>query len=490
MKRSISFNIIQYYLFFAVVLTVIIAFTNPTIAEESVLFLGINFLLFFIFKKEIFFKIPVFFFTATFFGGFIFRTYSITNNVLSYRYYRHYPLEDLGIIETALQDSLFGFILILLGYCSVTLIRERRSRVIDTRYSSTFLKNTKLILFVVLILTLVKLFLHLGLGIGQKGIKSTQFTGFLFIIRLIPRELPFIILTIYFLKYRQFLSYGRIVHLCILAFLVVLSVLATGSKTFILNFGLAVVVYAIYYSKRINLQSFVVFTLIAGALITFSFVFSDIIRYQVFRHNASTSEMFELTWFALQNIDLHEILGAVSSRFSGLDGQILLEQDSVQELNVDWDKLYPVYDPLNILYKIIDDIIPFTFVRLSNLPSSGQAVGMYVFHYSSDDAAFAGSLGLFGSVEMISKSNPYIYSGLLIAAGILVGLYFRAVRLIADPELKFILYFFGCFLILHTTISGNFDLLFSQFIIKIVLLLFYGFIVLILRNILKKNHTI
>jgi hypothetical protein len=180
-------------------------------------------------------------------------------------------------------------------------------------------------------------------------------------------------------------------------------------------------------------------------------------------------------------------MGDVSGRFSGLDGQVLLEQDSQSALGVDWSGLEAVYRPSNIAKQIIDNMLPVPGWGLTDLPSTGQAVGYYILKYTENDAAFGGALGLYGSVKIISGYNMLLYYAMLILWGIFVGGYFIMIRWIKNQDIRFIMYFFGCYLILQIAISGNFDLVLALFFIQTILLLFYGLVVLLLHNVVKIN---
>lgn len=479
------YSIYQYYLFILTAISIFIAYSTPILATEVLVYLCLNFILLKVYDKNSYFKIPLFFFLATIFGGIVFRAFTIYNNMESYRYYLYYPLKEDRIIELALQNSLIGAFIIIIGFSLITLGKPKKKYAVDWRYSLNFIKNKNLIIIMLFFLVGLKLFIHLGLGLGQKGIKPTGNFMFLPLIRLIPPELPFVVVSLFLLKYNKFLTWIQKRIFYLLGILSILSVAATGGKTFVINFALCFSVYYLYTNKKIKVSHFTIISIVGFFVLTFSIVISSIIRYELFRKNTGLAEAFDLAVFALQTVEPYDILGHISMRFSGLDGQILLEQSTFQKLGVDWTNLYPVYQPSNILIKIFDNVLPINSIRVSKLPSMGVAVGKYVLNYEDSDAAFGGALGLFGSVKLISQFTSSVYYLLLLAWGMLMGWYFNFINEVQDSELKFILYFFGTFMVLHMSISGNFDLLFSVFIIKVVLLLIYSFIILILRKIIK-----
>lgn len=486
-----SFTFERYYHIVILIVSLIILIDNSFFWNEICLFLLINSLSLFVVRKKHYYKIPLIFLLGTFFGGVVFRSYMIYSSTISYRYFIKHGLDNVDIIETALQDAIVGLALIVLGYIMVALFAKQRkstaSNTSNTIKLPALVSNFYLIISVLLVLIGIKLFIHLGLGIGLKTIRPTSYIGFLFLLRLIPDELPFVILVLYFFKYGNLLSFYKKLFLITIGGAMAFAILVTGSKVFVLYFGLSAAVYAFYMNYKIKLRTFLIVSSVAVLLVGVSFILAEFVKFNVNKNEISISEGSQIFAEVVAEVDPYLLLGQVSMRFSGMDGQILLFQSKEENLSVDWENLEKSYYPSTIAANILEALIPG--INFTNIPFSGQAIGFYVLNYKpGSKQVFAGALGLFGSIKMITRSNQLLYYLILVLWGVITGFYFMLISKIKNTDIIFVLFFFGCFLVLNNTISGNFDTLLGKFIVKIVLLFFYTFLVLILRDIFRTKN--
>ncbi len=115
----------------------------------------------------------------------------------------------------------------------------------------------------------------------------------------------------------------------------------------------------------------------------------------------------------------------------------------------------------------LTNIIPK--VSFISTPASGKVISETVVG-KPEDVSHAGSLGLFASVYFMSGSYFFLFNLIL---GALLAFYFIYARKIKNLDLQFIIYFLGCFFIMRTVLSGNFDVVLGEFIPKWALLYFY-----------------
>jgi hypothetical protein len=159
----------------------------------------------------------------------------------------------------------------------------------------------------------------------------------------------------------------------------------------------------------------------------------------------------------------------------GLDGQIASYIISNQTNFNTKNLLEKSFSIQQIFLHTLTNIIPK--IQFTNQPSSGKIVSENIVGFSAEKK-HGGSLGLFAAVYFMTGHFFFIFN---IALGIVLAFYFIFTRRVKNDDLRFILYFMGCYFILRLMLSGNFDVILGEFVIEWILLYIYIKFIMVLK---------
>jgi len=157
----------------------------------------------------------------------------------------------------------------------------------------------------------------------------------------------------------------------------------------------------------------------------------------------------------------------ITKRMMGLDGQIAAYIISDQQNENAKYNIENAFTTKEITLHTLNNIFPK--VTFTNEPGSGKVVSENIVGLP-EEVLHAGSLGLFAAVFFISGPYFIIFNFIL---GVALAFYFIYARRIKNEDLRFVLFFIGCFFVLRIILSGNFDTVLGDFIPKLILLFVY-----------------
>lgn len=421
---------------------------------------------------NLFYIIPLLLIIGSIFISYFIRPFILYQDPTIFMFYDKVPILKHDL-DQVMWDILISAFCVICGYIAVTKPFDQKKKLLNQRQSIFVLKYFLVILFLLVALMGLKLFLFFGLGIGLKGEKITSPLAFL--ARFIPVDLIYAVIGLYFFKYGKILYFKSKV---ILAFIILgfsFAILVTGSKSFILVFAFCYGVYLLFNDVRIKIGQF--FLLAIGGFILFvvSFVAAGAIKFA-----AVTGQDYAFVFnFALQllgEVKMIDIFGDITARFIGMDGYLIINK-FFETNNPNLQDLQNVFSISETFYRSIDMTIPM--VKSASTLSDGVAIGRFVHGYPPS-YAFSGAVGLFASLQLMFGSL-HLLGKFLFGAGI--GLFFVSIRKVRDSDMQFILYTFGGYFTLFSTMSGNFDFTLSLLYIKVILLFAYVVLVRYLQPI-------
>jgi hypothetical protein len=393
--------------------------------------------------------------------------------IFSYRDQFNIGIEDM---DRSIRDNLEGTILLSFGFLTTVFLGEKLVRPVKIAPAQFLLSYKTPLMVVMLALILLYAFLLFGLGIGHKGEKVSSSLAFL--ARLIPRDLIFGVAFIYLVKYRKQLSFSFTALIVVSISLFSLTILATGSKSFVAILGFAFGTWLIFNKVKVPLLYFLLLAVSGFALISLSFVLASSVKVS-YKLGLDSSTFFFLAWNMLLQTPITTFMEDITSRFIGFDGTIV-----VNKVYADWhtnfvDKLEEAFSLKEVIYKTLGGLVPN--LKLSSTVASGVAVGRYI-QKLPDELAYAGAVGIIGGFKIM---NLALYKVLLFVSGVIIGLYSILCSRVRDADLSFILSFFMTYSVLFYIMSGNLDLILTLFMTKIVLLFFYIYASQLLNSMLS-----
>lgn len=242
------------------------------------------------------------------------------------------------------------------------------------------------------------------------------------------------------------------------------SLFVTGSKAFIAMFALCFFFDFIYRNRSIKLSTFVVSAVSGFVVLGFSFIMSAAVKFSA--QKDINSIFNKAKYFASSETTL-TVANEITKRMMGLDGQIagyLISQQSDENVK---SVIKESFSGREIILHTLTNIIPK--VNFTSTPTSGKLISQHIVGLPQE-VSHAGSLGLYASVYFMA--GPYFFLFHL-ALGAVIALYFMYNRQISNYDLRFVMYFLGCYFIIRTVLSGNFDVVLGEFIPKWILLYCY-----------------
>lgn len=478
-----KYSLLKYYFAILGVTVFLALFLMPELRWHYLSFGLLNVVTFYALSEKRYFQIPALFIFGTFFLAYYVRPFILTFHPEFYMYDKVFPIRDLAVMVSASNSVLSHILPFLAGFLLFAVFRSPKRYYLSDNKTNEFFYNKNQIFLVLFVFLIVKLFLHLGLGVGLKGVKNTSSLAFL--LRLIPRDLPFIVIALFFLKYRKDLNLVYSVLLWVLLIGFVISVLVTGSKTFIMIFGLVYITYLLYTNKKIILSRFILLVAVVALILPLSFISSLVIKSGIKSNNLSISTVIEASSYYYNTIDQAILIDQVTRRMAGFDGQIAAEIFSNEQNTNNFEQLQKSFLPKEVFLKIVEGMVPF--VDIAKTPSLGVSVGYFVLQFDPDSSSFAGALGFFPSIKLIAQNKMLLNIFILFLFGALISIYFSKIRNIQNSDLHFILFYSGCYLIMHTLLSGNLDTLFATFFTKLAMIFIYLGIVIGIRSTVKRS---
>lgn len=394
--------------------------------------------------------------TFAFFIGYIIRGFILYANPIRFKYYWVSTI-DSAMLNEGFVQVIIVFTIILIGYTLVTLISKP-----DNLANRSFNVNTNKLVNLGFWLSLFKLLLFLSTGAGLKG--SLQISQFNFLLRLVPEDLIYLIFAYVILFGYSSLSQRKKIMLYMGIIVLSISILLTGSKAFLILFGLAVFISFVYLNRKIPLLQAGISLSLGTIIIVLSFIISFAVK-RTFTSNADIVEVSKEVWNTSSSVDL---LDDVTGRFIGIDG--LIVADVVSSTNSgSTRKLSEVFGFGNTLLRSVEYVVPG--VNLTSSVSSGVAIGYYIHNFENRDIAFGGAVGLIGAFILMDDSMIMFYSAL---TGIIFALLFRISTRQKNHLHSFLIYGIVSFLVLQVTISGNFDALIAKYFIKLIWIFAYA----------------
>ncbi len=484
-KSNISGLPIKTYFLGTVVLTTCLAVLNltTTAAISYVSFAVICFFTLTFLYKNAFLEAPAMIMLASVFLSYYLRPFVLYADPGLFMY-RNKANVSSAEIDNTLIEVLYSCILYMIGFVLVTKPFDRKASYINPKSNDYLLKYQDVILGLMAGLVILKALLIFGLGIGIKGEKVTSPVAFL--ARLIPVDLIYAIVTLYLFKYSKYLSIVTKLALAVLILIFSVSILATGSKSFIMVLAFAYGTFLMYQDTRIPLRRFLFLFGVGSVAIVFSFVAATAVKVAN-TLGKDTSFIFQMGLELAGQLSLIEIFNDITSRFVGLDGTLICQK--AMSWNSDaLDHLRACFNLPETFKRAIGMTIPG--IKLHNTLGTGVAVGRYIHDLPAEDA-FAGAIGSIGSFKFMCA--PAWVSIAKILFGAVFGGYISLLRNIRNNDLQYILVFFISFVMLFAVMSGNYDLLIALMIIKLALLGIYIFavhFVIAIRNaVMYKSAT-
>jgi hypothetical protein len=298
------------------------------------------------------------------------------------------------------------------------------------------------------------------------GIKadSDRDTTYGFFYRLLSPDISFVIYYLYLTKYWRRISFPGRITVVAMILLTSYSILITGSKTFIALFALCFFFSFIYKKIKIKLSNFAILTIAGFVLLSFSFIMAAAVKFSSEKNINSVIDKAS----AIANERSFLTIGdEITKRMMGLDGQIATYIITSQPNLGTTTMLEESFSIHEIFLHTLNNIIPK--IQFTYQPNSGKIVSEYLVGFSAEKK-HNGSLGLFASVYLMTNNYFFLFN---VALGIILAFYFIFTRRIKNDDLRFILYFMGCYFIVRLVLSGNFDIILGEFVVEWIILYVY-----------------
>jgi len=475
-------TILQYYILIVLGFTIAMCIQDIEIGIHYFLFLTINAIALYFSRKS--HRVIITVFLGSMFLSYFVRGYVVALDHNMFTFNNIFAVDRARVIwsfDAALKTSLFVSIGMIIGSFKASRLKT---------FSRVNSKHKDLVsnFWVIILILTILLFLKIGLvqfaGVGLKGMENQ--TSLAFLLRFIPLDLPFIVISLAFFKY--WMRYNFYEKSILIALLIgfAYSVFITGSKSFVMIIALCYGIYLMYSGAKIYILKFLTLIAIAVALTGISFALSKAVKMTYFLPDISTQEALQLGFKLMVEEDALAVLNEISARFNGFDGQLkyqgMLEPKEQSNLH----KLRASFTPKSISLNIIEGLVPK--VELTSQPFCGNAVGVYVEKFPKTKP-YAGAVGL-SAVSYIVQPNPFIRAVLLMVMGYFLAVCVSIISLFKHADVRFILLFSFAFFVMNLAMSGNIDFLVIDLLYKIILLVVFLIIVVETRKLsqLHKNY--
>lgn len=347
------------------------------------------------------------------------------------------------------------FILLFFTVCSKKSLGKSFSK--EMFYRSRILIKLNYVINLLVFLSVLRFFINVLLGIGVKGQIISSSAAFL--VRFAPEEFIIGISLSLLFFYRSILSKNQNIRLLLATILLLLSFLATGSKAVFLLLIMYFVFISMYMEIRIKTPKLILYSLLVMIFVPISFLLGNAVKFASYSGDLKLSGVVDVFSNLLSSVSFDEILNTTTSRLIGFDGMLAISK-------VDVSTLYEIFSITNTVERTIGMMVPFIS---SDLITSGEAVSSLVAGLP-EDIVHAGAIGGYSGITL--ASNGYTFLGLIFFVLINI-IIIKFLNQIEDPFSRLIQYFFYCFFILFTLMSGNFDFCIAIYLIKVILYKIY-----------------
>ncbi len=456
-----KFSIVQYFKVFVFALAIYFLIKNNVTGLIYTLFfllaaVSINLL------KSTFYKGACFALLFSVFAGYFLRPLILVDHPELFMYQKISSAADIDTVNRSLNYALISTVCIVAGFtATIKFVPDKIP--VDKKTTDFLMDNFLVINSMIIALTILRLALSFYSGVGIKGDidRDTTYGSFY---RLLSPDMSFVVYYIYLKKYWRRLSIPGRFTVVSMILLTSYSIFITGSKTFIALFALCFFFNFIYRNVKIKLSSFVILTGAGLVLLSFSFIMAVAIKFSTQKNINAVIDKAK----TIANEHTFLTIGDdITQRMMGLDGQIASYIIASQHnLNAKY-VLEESYSGRQIFLQTLNSIIPK--IQFTYEPNSAKIVSEYLVGFSAEKK-HAGSLGLFAAVYFMTGHYFFIFN---IALGIVLAFYFIFTRRLKNDDLRFILYFIGCYFILRLTLSGNFDIVLGEFVVEWIILYIY-----------------
>lgn len=468
-----------FYFYFFVILSVVQSFSLSPMMGFYYTCFGLTCLLSFnLYKWNSFYRTPLMFIHLAFYLTYYVRPFLLWDRPEFFEFIDVTHASHDAIMY-AVRDVTQAFFFIVLGFVLVTKLVAFEKK-IHIKVSRRYLQEhfTMLSIFGIF-LAVLKVFLFFVLGIGAKGVAITS--PLAFIQRFIPEDLFFIVTIIALLVLKDELTYFQKIMIASVSGILAFGIMITGSKIFIMRLGFFYIAYMVHYQKTVPIMKFVILVSTAMTLVTASFVMSSTMKY----FNKSGKELTPVSlatvgWERYNLLDGAEVQDMLTERMNGMDGQIVTTKIIMYPGKKKINELKACFSAIEVFRRIVEGIVPG--IKVSTTPSAGVAVSWYIYEFDRD-FIFAGAVGFCAAMQW--GSDPSFLNWAQFIYGAVLALIFGAIKWIKLDLLQYGLMALIVFHIVMVTISGNFDVIFSQLFIKLVLIPCYGLMFLFIRQFFK-----
>jgi len=450
-----------YFLILLSLLSAYFLIENISIGFIYVLFTAFSIITLQWFKSN-FYKAAYLVLLSSVLAGYFLRPLILVNHPELFKYTKVAAATDIDTISRSLYFALLNLVLISAAF--ILVVKFVPDKVADEKKDSNYLlKHFNIINLIIVVITVTKILLNVFANTGSK-IDADRDTTFGFVLRFLSPDLAFYVYYIYLTKYWKKLTIINRNLVLLMIFLTSMSVFLTGSKIFLALFGLCFFLNFVYNNRQIKVSNAILLTTVGILAIVFSFAMAFAVKYSGSKDTMAVLTKAETYTNSRDYIALGD---DITGRLSGLDGQIAayIVQDQANK-RVE-DALKKSFSLKELTLHTIDNILPK--VQLANSPNTGKAISENIVGFSSD-AMHGGSLGLFASISYTSGDLFYLFD---LALGVFLGFYFVYTRSIKNDDLRFILFSIGGYFIIRLVLSGNFDIIFSDFTVEWIMLYFY-----------------
>jgi hypothetical protein len=354
--------------------------------------------------------------------------------------------------------TLLGPALVLGVALGLRLVRRRRAVQNCTVVRGRYLLTGRLVVDGLIVVTLVAMaVLTMRYSVDVRGVHAQ--TRYAFLIRLLPVALVYPVLGLMLLKYRRNLSRLSIAWYVVLLFALSALVFRQGSRIFVFELLVLLVVYALLHRGdfRMRLPRVAILSAAAVGALLGSFILGTAVR-EVIRGRASLGELTSLAVWKHPAAGVPEALWLeglwATRRLQGFDGLVAVDRARPPEV-------VRLFRPLLFAERFIGELTPMSG---RGPMGTGEAVSIY-YSGLSPDARTAGSLGLMATLELMAGRWGAILGAFLVGVG--VGVVWRLADWIRDPDARFIFLFLTAYHTLWLVMSGSLDMIGARYVTSV-----------------------
>jgi len=411
--------------------------------------------------KSNYYKAAYFIIVLSVTAGYFIRPLVLADHPELFMYPKLTSISGDALVKKSLYFSLVNFLFISAAF--ITTVKLFPDKQAIDKESNFLLKHFNIIMLIIFSITLLKFIL---ITFNNTGIKSDpdRDSTYGFVLRLLSPELTFYVCYIYIAKYWKEISFRKKALTLFIIIITSASVFLTGSKIFLALFGVCIFLNLLYQNKKIKTIWALSLTVLSVIGVVFSFAMAYAVKFSSAKDIASILSKADTY---TNSKDYLAVGDAVTQRLMGLDGQIAVYVIQDQSNKHVTNALRESFSLRELTLHTLENILPK--VKLSNSPNTGKAISENVVGLSSE-ISHGGSLGLFASLYFACGDYFFLFDILI---GLFLALYFIYARRVQSDDLRFILFAIGGYFIIRLVLSGNFDIIMSEFGIEWIMLCLY-----------------